>query len=70
MGLGWGAQQLTGDNLKVVLVKFSTLSVAVFVMSVIDWHRQARLHLKLKMWPRFCLDSRVGMLVCAMQFDS
>jgi hypothetical protein len=38
MGLGWGAQQLTGDNLKVVLVKFSTLSVAVFVMSVIEWH--------------------------------
>jgi hypothetical protein len=69
MSLGWGAQKLTRDNLKVIWVEFSTLSVAVFVMSVIEWHRQAHPHLKLKMWPRFCLDS-VGMLVCALQFDS
>ncbi len=39
------AQKLTGETQKFVWVKFSTLSLAVFVMSVIAWHRQARPHL-------------------------
>jgi hypothetical protein len=49
-----GAQKLTGENLKVVWAKFSTLSLAVFVMSIIAWYRQTRSYLKLKTQPRFC----------------
>jgi hypothetical protein len=30
-----------GDNLKVVLVEFSTLRLAIFLTSVIAWHREA-----------------------------
>ncbi len=48
-------QKLSGVKLKVVWAKFSTLSLAVFVMSVIMWHSQARPHLELKTWHRFCL---------------
>jgi hypothetical protein len=49
-----GAQKPTGKNLKVVAAEFSTLSQAVFVMSVIAWRRQARPHLELKTQPWFC----------------
>jgi len=49
-----GAQKLTGDDLKVVCAEFSTLSQAVFVMSVIKLHRQARPRLELRTRPRFC----------------
>jgi hypothetical protein len=45
--------KLKGDSLKVVCAEFSTLSLAVFVMSVIEWHLQARPHLELKTQPRF-----------------
>jgi hypothetical protein len=31
-----------GEILKIVLSKFSTLSLAVFVMIAIVWHKQAR----------------------------
>ncbi len=41
-----GVPKLTGVNLKVVWVEFSTLSYAVFVMSVFAWHRQALPHLE------------------------
>ncbi len=36
------------EYLKVVRAEFSTLSLAVFVISVIAWRRQAPLHLELK----------------------
>ncbi len=49
-----GAQELTGDNLKVAWDKFSTLSWAVFVISVIAWQTQARPHLELKIQSRLC----------------
>jgi hypothetical protein len=39
--------QDTGDNLKVVNAKFSTLGWAVYIMSVISWKRHARQHLEL-----------------------
>jgi hypothetical protein len=42
------AKKLTGEKLKVVWAEFSTLSQAVFVMSVNAWHIQARSHLELK----------------------
>ncbi len=48
-----GARKLTGENLKVVQAKFSTLSKAVFIRSVITWYRQARPHLELKTGPWF-----------------
>ncbi len=38
----------TGENLSDVQVEFSVLSSAVFVMSVIEWHKQERPHLELK----------------------
>ncbi len=44
-----GARKLTGENLKVVLAEFSTLSLAVFVMSAITLHRQ---HLEVKPRPK------------------
>ncbi len=50
-------QKLTGDTLKVVLVKFTPLSLAVFVRCVVAWHRQVRPHLDFKTRPRFCPDS-------------
>ena len=46
-------QKLTGDDLKGVWAKLSTLSEPVFVSNVIAWHRQARPHLELKTRPRF-----------------
>jgi len=42
-----------GDIIKFVWAEFSTLSQAVFVMSVIARHRQARPHQVLKTQPRF-----------------
>jgi hypothetical protein len=48
-----GAQKLTGENLKVVWAKFSTLSEAVFAMCVIARQSQARPHLEMKTRPRF-----------------
>jgi hypothetical protein len=36
------------EDLKVVCTEFSTLSLAVFVMSAISWYGQARPHLKLR----------------------
>jgi hypothetical protein len=50
----WVVQKLTGENLKVIWAKFSSLILAVLVSSVIAWYRQARPHLELKTWPRFC----------------
>ncbi len=47
-------EQLTGDDPKVVLLKFSTIGWAVFVIRVIAWHRQAWTHLELKTRPAFC----------------
>jgi hypothetical protein len=44
-----------GNNLKVVWADFSTLSLAVFVLSVIEWNTKARLHLELKTRSRFSL---------------
>jgi hypothetical protein len=49
-----GAQKLMGENLKFVWDEFSTLSLAVLVMSVIARHSQARPCLELKTRPRFC----------------
>jgi hypothetical protein len=49
-----GARKLTGENLKVVWAKFSTLSWAVFIMSAIARYGSTRNHLKLKTRPRFC----------------
>ena len=43
-----------GDNLKAVVVKFSTLSLAVFVVIVIIFYRQVHPHLELETKPRFC----------------
>jgi hypothetical protein len=40
-------------DLKVVSAKFSTLSLAVFVISIIAWHTQARPSLELKIRPRY-----------------
>ncbi len=51
--LSQGVWTLTGDNLKLVLVKFSTLSLAVLEMIVTAWHEQAGPHLELKTRPRF-----------------
>ncbi len=49
-----GAQKLTGENLKVVLSEFSTLSWAVFVMNTMARRTQARPHLELKTQTSFC----------------
>ncbi len=49
-----GARKRTGENLKVVWAEFSTLSLAVLVMSVTARYRQACPHLNLKTRPRFC----------------
>jgi hypothetical protein len=46
-----------GDNLKVVLDEFSTISLAVSVMTSIVWHAQAQPCLELKTWPRCCTVS-------------
>ncbi len=46
------AQNLTGENLKVVWAKFSTLSQAVFIIGVTAQHTQARPHLELKTRPQ------------------
>jgi hypothetical protein len=47
------ARKLIEENLKVVRAKFSTLSQAFFVMSIIAWHRLIQQHLELKTRPRF-----------------
>jgi hypothetical protein len=47
-----GARKLMGENLEVVRAEFSTLSWAVFDVSIIIRHRQACPHLELKMCPR------------------
>jgi hypothetical protein len=52
----WGAQKQTGDNPKVVLAEFSTLSCAVFVKNAISWHVQAWPCIKLKTQPKQLLD--------------
>ncbi len=44
-------QELTGENLKVVLAKLLTLSGAVFVMTVIVRHRRGLSQLELKTRP-------------------
>ncbi len=44
--------QAPGENLKVVLVEFSALGWAVFVMSVIGRRKQECPHLELKTRPR------------------
>ncbi len=49
----WGAEKLTGENLKVVWAEFSTLSLVVFIMNVISLSRHVRPHLELKTRPRF-----------------
>ncbi len=43
-----------GDNLKAVWAEFSTLSLAVFVISVNECHTQARPRLELKICSTFC----------------
>jgi hypothetical protein len=53
------AQNLTLNNLKVVWAEFSTLSLAVFVVSATVCHRQARPNLKLKTQPRGHIFSHV-----------
>ncbi len=49
-----GVQKLTGDNLKVVLAKFSTFNLGCFVMYANAQCIQARPGLELKTWPRLC----------------
>ncbi len=49
-----GARKLMGENLKVVWAEFFTLSLSGFVISVIEWHRQACSDLLGKTRPRFC----------------
>ena len=49
-----GERKLTGVNLKAVWAEFSTLSWAVFVLTVTACHRQARPRLEFKTRPRFC----------------
>jgi hypothetical protein len=45
--------QGAGCNLKFAWAEFSTLSLAVFVMSAIAWYRQVHPHLDLKTRPMF-----------------
>ncbi len=45
---------MMGENLKVVGVEFSKLSLTVVVISVIAMYRRTRPHLKLKTQPTFC----------------
>jgi hypothetical protein len=47
-------QILTGQKLKAVWTKFSTLSLAVFVMSATAWYTQGQTHQELKTVRRFC----------------
>ncbi len=49
-----GALKLSGENLKVVWAKFSTLSYAVLQNVYNSWPIQTRLSLDLKTRPRFC----------------
>jgi hypothetical protein len=57
-----GALKLTGDNLKVLWAKFSTISQAVLVMSVIARHIQSRPHLDLNTRPKFLPVTLVSLL--------
>ncbi len=50
--LGQGEEKLKEEYIKVVWAEFSTLSLAVFVLTEIVWHRQARARLELKTRPR------------------
>jgi hypothetical protein len=46
-----------GENLKVFWAKLSTLSLTVFILSVIAWQTQACPHLELKIQLRFFSSS-------------
>ncbi len=55
-----GAWKLIGGNPTNVYAEFSNLSLAVFVMSVIAWHRQKICpHLEFKTWPMFLPTSLI-----------
>jgi hypothetical protein len=43
-----------GDNLKVIWIKFSHSKFGCFILNIIATLREARLHLQLKIQPRFC----------------
>ncbi len=50
-----GSAKANGENLRVFWAEFSTLSQAVFVMSVITGHAQSCSHLELKARPVFVM---------------
>jgi hypothetical protein len=52
--LEWGARRLVGENLKVSSYQVFNFKFGCFVMSAIEWGRQARPHYGLKTQPRFC----------------
>ncbi len=62
-----GARKLMGENLKVVLDEFSTLSWAVLQNVYTSWPIQIRLSLELKNQPRFCAVSLSLSIVLANQ---
>ncbi len=65
-----GVQKLMGDNLKVVLAKFSTLNLGCFIMYANERHIQARPGLELKTWPRFCpVSLSLSKLTVAVTLD-
>ncbi len=45
-------RKLMGENLKVIQAEFSTLSLAVFVMSVNAWYAKHD-HIQFRIWPAF-----------------
>jgi hypothetical protein len=58
---GQAARERTGENPEVARAEFSTLSLAVFVASVIARHRQARPRVELKTRHSFCpVDSSLS----------
>ncbi len=58
-----GTRKLTGENLKVILVEFSTLSWTVFQILVIECNRRAHAHLELKTRrPRFPVSLSLSMI--------
>jgi hypothetical protein len=50
----WGARYLTGENLEVVWVEFSSLGSAVLLLLHIKCIARIQPLLELKTWPRFC----------------
>jgi hypothetical protein len=60
-----GVRKPTGENLIVARDEFSTLILAVFVVSAIEWHRQTRPHPELKTRPRFC-PVTLNLSMCCM----